>query len=100
MANNDMETITMTRDQAIHQGYAEQVEAVDKIACDYSQRSDWPGKQPGEIEFTASHRWVDAHGDAYIITAYYYQAEDDIKRFSPDGDLGSLDWVAVDYEVV
>ncbi len=87
----------MTYDQAIQNGYKDQIEAVNKVACDYSQRTDWPGKQDGEIEFTASHKWTAEDGYEYTIVAYYYQDEDDTPE---DGDLGSLDWTVFGYEVV
>jgi len=91
----------MTRDQAIQQGYAAQVAAVDQVSmviADYSQRvcSD-----STVIEFSASHTFMagtDGNEDEYTITAYYYQDAEDIDALE-DGDLGSLDWVATNYEV-
>lgn len=87
----------MTKDQAIKQGYAEQVAAVDKVSCDFSARSEWPGKIPGEIEFTAFYTWTAVDDYEYTIVAYYYQDESDMPE---DGDLGSLDWTPVNYEVI
>ncbi len=85
----------MTYDQAIQQGYKEQVEAVQKVACDYSGRLM---PDPSAVEFTASHKFVAADGYEYVITAYYYQDREDLNACE-DGDLGSLDWLATKYEI-
>ena len=85
----------MTKDQAIQQGYAEQVAAVDVVAADFSQRVC---PDPTVIEFTAHRHFVGADGYEYIMTAFYYQDKEDIDALE-DGDLGSLDWVATNYEV-
>ena len=84
----------MTRDQAIDQGYAEQVEAVEKLGCDYTGRLM---ADPTVIEFSASHQFTGADEFNYTLLAYYYQDEEDMPE---DGDLGSLDWTVDHYEVV
>jgi hypothetical protein len=84
----------MTYDQAIQQGYAEQVEAVNKVDCDFSGRQL---PDPSVIEFRASHQFTGADGYEYTIEAYYYQDADDMPE---DGDLGSLEWTASRYEIV
>lgn len=87
----------MTYDQAIQNGYKEQVDAVNAVSCDYSARTEWPGKHPGEIEFTASYKWTAEDGYEYTIVARYYQDADAIA--ASDGELDRLDWVAFDYEI-
>jgi hypothetical protein len=91
-----MEKTAMTYNQAVQNGYEDQVKAVAAVPPDYSGRTAWPGKQDGMIEFTASHTWTDQYGHSYTITAHYYQDEDDMPE---DGDLGSLDWTPWDFEV-
>ena len=85
----------MTYNQALQNGYGQQIEAISNIQADYTGRLM---PDSAVVECSASHCFVGADGFDYTITAYYYQDGDALKACE-DGDLGSLDWVAVKYEI-
>jgi hypothetical protein len=93
----NMTNTKLTKEEAIQEGYEEQVEALDGLHCEMSDDSpDDP------VEFTASHRFTGADGDDHVITAYYYQDKEALDSLVVDEcspDLGTLDWVPTYYEV-
>ena len=88
----------MTYDQAIQQGYADQVKAVDALNCEIAQYQHPTDESCGVVAFTASHRWTAEDGYEYTITATYYQDKDDLDGCE-DGDLGSLTWKVDHYNI-
>lgn len=83
----------MTYDQAIQNGYTEQVKAVHGVSVDYT------GRQVGDgtVEFSGSHKFTGADGFGYTMTAYYLQDADDVT--AAGDNLDELDWHPTRYEV-
>ncbi len=89
-----MEAITtMTKDQAIKQGYAEQVAAVDAVNCDFATRIN---PDPSLVEFHAHHKFTDPQGADWTLTAVYLQDKDDVSKSDA---LDDLDWTVDHYEL-
>jgi hypothetical protein len=87
--NNDL-----TRDQAVAQAGLEAVNILNEIDCDFTNRL----LRNGWVEFCAD---MEIPGETEsdcerIITAYYYQKEEDVKKVE---DLGDLNWEVHHYSI-
>lgn len=85
----------LTREQAIELVGLAAVEAVEKENCDFTNRLIDPVFDI--VEFSACVACTHADGDDCILTAYYYQTNEDIDESG--GELGNLDWGIEGYEV-
>ncbi len=74
----------------------EAVIEVERENCEYTNRVQTDGDTG--VEFAASVRCTDQHGDDCTLVAYYYQDQETLDELG-DNDLSALDWEIEGYEV-
>jgi hypothetical protein len=84
----------LNRDAAIKAAGIKVVEKVEALNCDFTNRLQTDGDT--DVEFSASVNFTHPDGGEAILTAYYYQDEDDVDV----DDLGSLKWEIHGYEII
>lgn len=94
-----MDTMRLTRDEAIKLAGIKAVEAVEAENCEPTNRVGFNGPCQGDdlTEWAASVT-LD-NGDT--LTAYYYTDEDDEAEVEANGgDWGGIDWEISHYEIM
>jgi hypothetical protein len=84
----------LTREEAIKLAGIKVVEKVEAENCDFTNRLQTDGDT--DVEFAASVNFTHPDGLSAILTAYYYQDEDEVDV----DDLGDLKWEIHGYEII
>jgi len=88
----------LNREEAIKRAGLEKVVEVEEMNCDITNRVQTDGDD--SVEFAASVNFTDNEGTSRVLTAYYYQYQEDIDQSIEDfGSYDGLDWEIEGYEV-
>jgi len=84
----------LTRDEAIEQIGEAAITEVENTDCNYTGRVLPDGDS--RVEFSSSVLCKDQDGNRVVLSAYYYQEQDDLDGLE---ELDSLHWIIEGYEI-
>ena len=84
----------LNQEQVIKIVGEELVNKLDGLNCDFTNRLQTDNDD--SVEFSASVKFTDEEGTERVLTAYYYQKQEELDKYE---DLDGLNWEIEGYEI-